>query len=135
MNMRQIRTEAVPRALLAAALAVSLWSGVAVAQTGDGGTQPILQEGGVSARAFALGRAYTALADDASGMYWNPAGLEYVPRMAFSFFHMPLIVEGASYDFIGFAYPTLSFGTVGLGYSRAGAGDISTTDIDGRLLS
>lgn len=98
------------------------------AQDGSGGTQNILHEVGASARAFALGRAYVALADEPSAVFWNPAGLEYVPRMSFSLFHTPLIAD-ASYDFLGFVYPTLQYGTVGLGFSRVGVGDIVVTDI------
>ncbi len=98
------------------------------AQNGDGGTQNLLHEVGASARAFGLGRAYVAMADDPSAVFWNPAGLEYAPRMAATLFHMPLIVSGASYDFLGFVYPTLQFGTVGLGLARVGVNDIVVTD-------
>ncbi len=70
-----------------------------------------------------LGRAYVALADDPSAVFWNPAGLEYVPRMSFSLFHASLY-EGAAYDFIGFVYPTLDFGTIGIGYARVGIGGV-----------
>lgn len=130
--MRTYRSDAALRACFAALL-ILFGSGGLSAQDGDGGTQPVLQEMGVSARAYALGRAYTAMADDPSAVFWNPAGLEYAPRMSFSLFHMPLIIDGASHEFIGFAYPTVSFGTVGLGYSRVGVGEITTSDLDGRL--
>lgn len=98
------------------------------AQEGKAGTQNILHEVGAGARVFGLGRAFVALADDPSAVYWNPAGLEYVPRMSFSLFHTPLIVQGASYDFIGFVYPTLQLGTVGIGYARVGVGDIKVVN-------
>ena len=39
---------------------------------------------GISSRAIAMGNAYTALADDYSGFYYNPAGLATVPRDVFS---------------------------------------------------
>ena len=81
------------------------------AQEGEAGTQSIFNFG-FSARAMGLGRAYVALADDPSAVFWNPAGLEYVPRISFSLFHTSLY-EGATYDFIGFVYPTLQFGTAG----------------------
>ncbi|RMF58627.1 MAG: tetratricopeptide repeat protein [Calditrichaeota bacterium] len=103
--------------------------GNSTAQTADAGTQPILHEIGASARAFALGRAFVALADDPSAVFWNPSGLEYAPRMALSLFHTPLVIEGASYDFIGFVYPTLQFGTVGVGYARLGVSGISVRDV------
>ena len=89
--------------------------------TGDAGTQNVINELGGSAKAFGLGRAYVAIADDPAAVFWNPAGLEYIPRMSLSLFHSSLIA-GAAYDFIGFVYPTLQFGTVGLGYARVGSG-------------
>ncbi len=98
------------------------------AQEGIAGTQPILHEAGVNARAYALGRAYVALANDPSAVFWNPAGLEHIPKISFSLFHTPLIVDGTSYDFAGFVYPTLQLGTVGIGFSRIGVGDIVVTD-------
>lgn len=98
------------------------------AQQGTAGTQSIFNFG-FSARAMGLGRAYVALADDPSAVFWNPAGLEFVPRMSLSLFHTSLY-EGALYDFIGFAYPTLEFGTVGIGYARLGIGDIPVVDKD-----
>ena len=103
-------------------------SGLASAQDGIAGTQSIFNFG-FSARAMGMGRAYVALADDPSAVFWNPAGLEYIQRMNFQLFHTSLY-EGAIYDFIGFAYPTLDFGTVGIGYARLGVGDIPVVDVD-----
>lgn len=109
--------------LLVGILSVAPWQ--VCAQEGKAGTQTILHEVGAGARAFGLGRAFVALADDPSAIFWNPAGLEYAPRISFSLFHTPLVVSGASYDFVGFLYPTLQFGTIGIGYSRVGVGDIN----------
>lgn len=95
---------------------------VAVAQQGEAGTQSIFNFG-FSARPISMGRAYVALADDPSAVFWNPAGLDYIPRMSFTLFHTALY-EGANYDFIGFVYPTLQFGTAGVGYARVHVGDI-----------
>ncbi len=38
---------------------------------------------GVGVRAFALGNNYVAVADDASAMFWNPAGLAFTPVREF----------------------------------------------------
>lgn len=84
---------------------------------------------GPGARAMGLGRAYVAVANDPSAVFWNPAGLELAPRALFSLFHNQLF-EGSIYDFAGFAYPTLTYGTVGLGFARLGTGDIPETDIN-----
>jgi hypothetical protein len=84
---------------------------------------------GVGARAMGLGRAYVAVANDPTAVFWNPAGLELAPRAAFSLFHNQ-VFEGTIYDFAGFVYPTLTYGTVGLGFARLGTGDITETNIN-----
>ena len=122
--MNRFRTQYQKLMLIAIAGWLLLPSAMLNAQDGKAGTQNILHEMGAGARVFGLGRAFVALADDPSAVFWNPAGLEYVPRISFSLFHTPLVAEGASYDFIGFVYPTLQLGTVGIGYSRVGVGDI-----------
>ena len=42
---------------------------------------------GVGARATALGNAYTAVSNDPSSIYWNPAGLSWVGSLQISFNH------------------------------------------------
>lgn len=51
----------------------------------------ILNEAAVGARAAAMGRAYTALANDANALDWNPAGL--------AFFHKSSAIVASSFDF------------------------------------
>jgi len=84
---------------------------------------------GAGARAMGLGRAFVAVANDPTAVFWNPAGLELVPRATLTLFHNQ-IFEGTIYDFLGFVYPTLNYGTVGLGLARIGTGDIPVTDIN-----
>jgi len=94
----------------------------AFAQKSEAGTQSIFNFG-FGARSMGLGRAYVALADDPSAVFWNPAGMEFIPRISLSLFHTSLY-EGTNYDFIGFVYPTLQYGTVGVGYARLGTNDV-----------
>jgi tetratricopeptide (TPR) repeat protein len=82
---------------------------------------------GVGARAMGLGRAYVAVANDPTAVFWNPAGLELVPRATFTLFHNQLF-ESTIFDFAGFAYPTLTYGTVGIGLARLGTSDIIMRD-------
>lgn len=94
---------------------------------------------GAGARAMGLGRAYVAVANDPTAVFWNPAGLELVPKTTLTLFHNQLF-EGTAYDFIGFVYPTLTYGTVGLGFARLGTDDIPFVDSFGffdpsRILS
>jgi tetratricopeptide (TPR) repeat protein len=103
--------------------------GQVAAQIGSGGTESNLSKG-FGARAMGLGNAFTALADDPTAVFWNPAGLEFIFQQNATFFHMTLI-EGASYDFLGYAYPTVKFGSFGAGIARIGIGDIPQRDVSG----
>jgi len=51
----------------------------------------ILNEAAVGARAAGMGRAFTALANDANALDWNPAGL--------AFFHKSSAIVASSFDF------------------------------------
>jgi len=94
----------------------------------DGGTVSNLSSGGIGSRALGVGNAFTALADDPSAVFWNPAGLEYVSQQSLMLFHMT-VFEGTLYDFIGYSYPTLSLGSFGAGIGRIGTGGVDQRDI------
>lgn len=105
---------------------IVLFAGDLFSQQGQGGTESNLSMG-FGARAFSVGRAFTALADDPTAVFWNPAGLEFVYQQSATFFHTSLF-EGTNYDFLGYAFPTLNLGTFGLGVGRIGIGGIHQTD-------
>jgi Uncharacterised protein family (UPF0164) len=69
---------------------------------------PFLQFG-IGGRATGMGKAFTAVANDASTMYWNPAGMERLPSGAITFSYMNWI---ANMSFIN-AGMVLKAGTVG----------------------
>lgn len=66
----------------------------------------------VGARATALGGAYTALADDVTAIYWNPAGLAQLNQTELNLMHNKWF-SGINYEFLGVAYPieNLTFAT------------------------
>jgi len=68
---------------------------------------------GVSARAAAMGEAFVATADDASGIFWNPAGSAWVDKRQAHFTHNKWI-QGISNDVAGVIFPT-TIGTFGIG--------------------
>jgi hypothetical protein len=84
----------------------------------------------VGARAVALGGAGTALADDASALYWNPAGLAALERRDALFSHSEL-GETTRLDFGGFAAPALG-GVAGGAFTYLSHGSISGRDAMGR---
>jgi len=67
---------------------------------------------GVGGRASALGDAFVAVANDASALYWNPAGLTQFNKNQIFFSHNKWLVD-INHDFLGAVYhldETNSFG-------------------------
>ena len=102
-------------------------------EEGSGGTESNLSAG-YGARAMSLGGAFTAMADDPTAVFWNPAGLEYINQQSATFFHTSLW-EGTSYDFLGYVFPTIKYGSFGAGIGRIGVGDIPQIDEQGLSVS
>jgi hypothetical protein len=95
---------------------------------GTAGTQGIFRFG-VGARAQGLGSAVVAMPLDASTIFWNPGGLDYLERRNVVMYYSPLIPNvDAKYHFVGAAYPILDFGTVGLGWLHFDVGDVVGRD-------
>ncbi len=68
---------------------------------------------GVGARATAMGEAFVATADDASGLYWNPAGTVWILQRQAHFTHNSWI-QGISHNVAALTFPT-SYGSFGIG--------------------
>ena len=96
------------------------------------------------ARMVGLGQAGAAAAEDATAVYWNPAGLAAVDGYQLSFTHAALF-RGLFYDYLAFAMPTQAFlgrgpkalptdqimGSIGLGIQYLNSGPISEVDNTG----
>jgi hypothetical protein len=68
-----------------------------------------------SARANAMGQSYVAVAEDATGIWWNPGGLAFV-NVAVDLMHSQLVPDLASdvfYEYLGGVYQIEGIGTVG----------------------
>lgn len=57
---------------------------------------------GTGARASAMGEAFVAIANDATGSYWNPAGLSFIKGVDVSFMHNEWF-QDVRYEFLGAA--------------------------------
>jgi len=82
---------------------------------------------GVGARALAMGGAYTALADDATAGYWNPAGLTGIEKFNLSSMLSANVSFDRQYSYGGLGY---NFGTAGWGafsWINGGVNDINKT--------
>lgn len=87
---------------------------------------------GAGGRALGMGGAYAAISDDATGVFWNPAGLSLLEHRELCVMHVSLYEETV-YDFAAAAWPILDYGTIGIGGIRIGTGDIEFRDKYGSL--
>lgn len=83
---------------------------------------------GVGARAMGMGGAYTALAQDVSALYWNPAGIAHITGASA---HLSLADLygglGIKHVFAGGVLPLGSSGAIGISYIQLSSGDIERT--------
>ena len=68
---------------------------------------------GIGAAPIGMGEAYTALAEDVSAVYWNPAGLVRVKDLEASFMHLEWF-QGIRYETLSYAQPLGGLGVIGL---------------------
>lgn len=125
MATRNSRTRGVtgPSVILCLVLAV-LMGPQAFGQAKVGTTGAQFLELGVSARAMGMAEAFTAVSDDISAIYYNPAGLtSLLGREAmFTYIRMPADI---TYGFLGVGLPLESVGgVVGVGVYGLFSGDM-----------
>jgi hypothetical protein len=85
---------------------------------------------GVGARALGMGGAFVSVADDASAIYWNPAGLTFLKRGQVMGMHAEQFGGEVGHDFLGAAYPLQGEGTAGAGIVAVGWDRVAVDDIE-----
>jgi long-subunit fatty acid transport protein len=84
---------------------------------------------GVGARAIGMGGAFVATANDASAIYWNPAGLGNLHRPEILFVHTRWIAN-ISFDFAGAVLPLGRIGTLGASVTMLSMNDMLVRTVD-----
>lgn len=90
--------------------------------TTDAGRESVFSIG-VGGRALAMGGGFTSLANDATSVYYNPAGLGLLEYQELMFMHIQLF-EGTNFNFGSWVYPVSHKFGVGVGYMRIGTEDL-----------
>jgi hypothetical protein len=83
---------------------------------------------GISARALAMGNTQTAIVQDVTAGYWNPAGLLHIKKQyEVSLMHAELFQGIAQFDYAAFATPVDSVSHIGISAVRLGVDNIPDT--------
>src|SRR5271155_3166064 len=69
---------------------------------------------GVGARALTMGQAYTAVADDASALYWNPADMTQIQNHSVTLMRTAYIAS-SFFDYGAYAQNLGQYGALGAG--------------------
>ena len=71
-----------------------------------------------------MGGAFTAVANDVTAGYWNPAGLVDSPGLQFQFMHAKQFMSSIQYDYFGVSKAINENSSLGLSLIRWGVNDI-----------
>ena len=110
---------------------LSVLTSGSVFAVGDGGYAGSFLRLGAGARPLGMGGAFTAISDDATASFWNPAGLAQLQKRQIAAAYSQMF-EGRRQGLLGLACPS-PLGTVGLGWMSYGVGGISKRGPDGQL--
>ncbi len=81
---------------------------------------------GIGARANAMGGAFSAVANDATALHWNPAGIASVTEYQTILSHTNLFAD-INLNFVGFVLPIETVGVIGLSVTALDYGEMEVT--------
>jgi hypothetical protein len=120
-------------ALAAAALFMALSRTAAAASytsAAQGTTTADFLNLAVGARAVGMGEAYSAVADEATAMYWNPASLTRIEHRSVTAMHA-MYIASSYFDYAAYGQNLGQYGAFGAGVQYFSAGSIAETDPSG----
>ncbi|HTY57597.1 MAG TPA: PorV/PorQ family protein [Bacteroidota bacterium] len=83
----------------------------------------------VGASAVAMGSAFVSLANDATSLYWNPAGSAWLPQTEVLAMHTNWIAD-TRFDYAAFVLPLEDFGTLGVNVTSLSMDDMKVTTVE-----
>ena len=84
---------------------------------------------GVGSRAIGMGGAFVAVADDATALYWNSAGIARLKKSEMVFIHTEWIAD-INYNFLGSAFPMGSAGVLGISITSLSTDEMIVRTVD-----
>jgi len=84
---------------------------------------------GQGARATGMGSAFVAVSDDASALFWNPAGIAKTKGVGFMVDHTQWIAD-IDYNFMALAYNLGDFGVIGMSFTISDIDEMNVTTVE-----
>jgi hypothetical protein len=81
---------------------------------------------GVGSRAISMGGAFVSIANDATALHWNPAGLAWMEKSEVALVHTEWLA-GMKFNFVGAAFDMGQIGTFGASATLLNAGEMEVT--------
>lgn len=104
------------------------------ADTVDGTATAQFLRLGQGARPQGMGGAFSAVADDVSASYWNPAGLAFLQKQEVTFTHLQFI-ESIKSEYVAYALPLKKIkSTLSAAFTYLNLGDFDKRDASGASL-
>lgn len=111
-------------------LILIMFCSASLAETGDGGYADAFLQLGFGARALGMGGAFVAVADDATGGFFNPAGLVQITKRTFGAFYRKMTLD-RRLSYIVYNQPIRDEATIAIAWVNAGVSDVMGRDTDG----
>ena len=115
--------------LLVIAILFPLLQGIGFSQvTKTGTTAAKFLSVGIGPRANAMGGAFTSVVNDASALYWNPAGVADLTKYEAMFTYTSLFKDlDINLNYFAFVFPTEDWGNFGVSVTALDYGDMDVT--------
>jgi hypothetical protein len=89
---------------------------------------------GFGSKAAAMGNSFVSVADDASAVFWNPAGTGWMPRKTLIFCLTDLYFPDVDYSSVSYVHPAGRIGALGFSLTRWSVSGIEKRDERNMLL-
>lgn len=83
----------------------------------------------VGSRAIGMGGAFVAIANDATALYWNPAGISRLPGHELVFIHSAWLAD-INYDFVGAVFQLKNNGAIGISLISLSTAEMKVRTVD-----